>query len=212
MLAILVPVLGRPQNVEPFLRAVEASTPAPWRILWITDPDDAPEHAAIESVGGEMLVHGGNYAQKINAGVKATDEPLVFLAADDLRPQPGWLGQAILPIIDTPVQVVGINDLIPRQHRPRHTTHFVMTREYATLPCLDGTRGPLYEGYGAWRCDDELIATATKRGVYAYAEGAHVLHLHPDVGLAPDDETYRKGRAHARMDTKRFVRRQHLWA
>lgn len=212
MVAILVPVLARPQNVKPFLRAVEATTPQPWRILWITDPDDEAEHAAIREMGGEILAMTGNYASKINAGVRATDEPLIFLAADDLRPQPGWLGSAILPIIDSVAEVVGVNDLIPRPHRPRHATHFLMTREYALQPCLDGSRGPLYEGYHAWRVDDELIATATKRGVYAYAEDARILHLHPMVGTAPDDETYRKGRATARLDGKRFARRRHLWA
>lgn len=211
MLVILVPVLGRPQNVAPLLEAIRESTPEPYSVLFIVDPDDHAERRAITAANACMIVPGGTYAEKINEGVRTTTEPLVLLAADDIRPRSGWLSAAI-EARRLGAQVVGLNDLIPRPHRPGHATHFLMTREYAELPCLDGSRGPLYEGYAHWRTDDELIATATKRGVYAYAEDARILHLHPMVGTAPDDETYRKGRATARLDGKRFARRQHLWA
>lgn len=209
MLVVLCPVLARPQNVEPFLRAVGESTPMA-RVLFIADPDDVAEHEAIRRAGGWMITLGGSYAQKINRGVVATDEPLILLAADDVRPHPGWLYVARREL-EKGAQVVGLEDLIPRPHRPGHATHFLMTREYAELPCVDGTRGPLYEGYAHWRVDDELIATATKRGCYAYAPNAIVEHLHPMASKASDDETYRKGRANARLDGKRFMRRQHLW-
>lgn len=210
-LAVLVPVLERPQNVAPLLEALRESTPQPWRCLFIADPDDVAEQDAIAREGGWMLAPGGSYAAKIRAGVQATDEPLILLAADDLRPHAGWLEAARAAMIDG-VQVVGLNDLIPRPHRLGHTTHFLMTREYAERPCIDGSPGPLYLGYSAWRVDDELIATATARGRYVYAEDAIVEHLHPIVGKSPDDPTYQKGRAAARLDGKRFMRRQHLWA
>jgi hypothetical protein len=68
--------------------------------------------------------------------------------------------------------VVGVNDLIPRRSaRAGHATHFLMTRAYAQRPACStaptrtlvrGLRPQLY-------VDDELIATARKRGVYAYA-------------------------------------------
>lgn len=210
--AILVPALGRPQNVEPFMRAVSESTPKPYRVLWLLDAHDLEQHVAVAAAGGEMLTPppGGSYSKKINRGVRATTEPLILLAADDLRPRSGWLEAACAVMADGAL-VVGLNDLIPRPHRPTHATHFLMARSYASQPCIDGTPGPLYEGYAAWRCDDELIATAEKRGVYTYAEAAHVEHLHPMVAKAPDDETYMKGRSLARVDGKRFMRRRHLW-
>jgi hypothetical protein len=209
--AILCPVLARPQNVAPLLESIRSSTPGPHRVLFLCDPDDRAEQDAIAAAGGWMLSPGGNYAAKIRAGVDATDEPLVFLGADDLRFRPGWL-EAAQAHMTSRVQVVGVNDLISRPHRPQHATHFLLTREAATMPCLDGSPGPLFGGYSHWRCDDELIATATKRRMYAYAPDSRIEHRHVMVDPTLDDETYRKGRSTARLDTKRFARRMHLWA
>lgn len=208
MLAILVPVLNRPHRVRPLLEAIRESTRVPHRVLFICDPGDTAEQDAIAAEGGWMLSPGGTYSQKINAGVRATDEPWVLFGADDAEPRPGWFEAATA----TGAQVVGLNDLIERPHRPEHATHFLVSREAAELPCIDGTTGPLYEGYAAWRCDDELIATATKRGMYAYAPDAIIEHLHPMAAKAPDDPTYEKGRSTARLDGKQFRRRERLWA
>lgn len=211
-LAILVPVLDRPHYVRPLLDSIERATSQPYRVLFLCDPGDTAEQDAIAAVGGWMLSPGGTYAAKINAGVRATSEPLILLAADDVRPHPGWL-QSARAAMTSGAQVVGLEDLIPRPHRPRHATHFLMTREYAQRPCIDGFPGPLHEGYMHWRIDDELMATATKRGCYAYAPDAILEHVgHPMLPNGVDDETYRKGRANARMDGKRFMRRAHLWA
>lgn len=208
---VLVPVLGRPQNVAPLLESFAQSTPEAHRVLFLCDPGDTAEQDAIAAVGGWMLSPGGSYAAKINVGVRVTDEPLLLLAADDIRPHPGWLDAARAAMLRTGAQVVGLEDLIPRPHRPGHATHFLMTREYAELPCIDGSPGPLFEGYAHWRTDDELIATATARGCYVYVEDAIVEHLHPMVQKAPDDHVYERGRANARLDGKRFKRREHLW-
>lgn len=208
--AILVPVLARPHRVEPLLASIAAATPEPYRVLFVCDPDDRGERAAVDAAGGEQITVDGGYALKINRAVRGTDDPLVFLAADDLDFQPGWF-EAAQAQIAAGAAVVGVNDLIPRRPgREGHATHFLMTREYAELPTLDGERGPLCERYHHSFCDDELIATATHRGAYAYADGSHVRHLHPMAGGA-DDETYRKGRARFRLDRKLFGRRSALW-
>ena len=208
--ALLIPVLGRPGNVAPLLKSIRESTPQPYRVLFICDPGDTAEQDAIAREGGWMISPGGNYAQKIRAGIEATDEPWVFLGADDLRFLPGWFEEATAAMVNG-VQVVGVNDLIDRPERPEHATHFLLTREAAQLPCIDGRPGPLCDMYRHWRPDDELIATALKREMYAYAASAKIKHLHPMTGEAPDDATYQKGRATARMDTRTFYRRQHLW-
>lgn len=208
-LAFLVPVLNRPHRVKPLVEAVRATTPDA-RLLFICDPGDRAEQDAIAMAGGEMISPGGGYAAKINAGVRATCEPYVLLGADDVRPHRGWFETARSAMVGG-VQVVGINDLIQRPDRPEHAPHFLLTRAAAELPCLDGRSGPLCEGYGAWWCDDELIATATKRGMYAYARDAVVEHVgHPMTG-GPDDETYRRGRALARVDGRLFRKRMALW-
>lgn len=208
-LVVLVPVLNRAHRVQPLLDSFRETTPDPYRVLFICDPSDREERAAVEAAGGEQLAIGGSYARKINSGCERTDEPLIFLAADDLRPREGWF-EAAKRRIEEGAQVVGINDLIRR--RQPLATHFLITRAYAKQPTIDGRRGPLYEGYVHWQTDQELIATATHRGVYAYAHDAHVEHLHVMNRKAPDDATYRKGRASSRRDRIRFQRREHLWA
>ncbi len=213
-LVFLVPVLARPHRVAPLLDAIEATTPGA-RVLFLTDDYDRPEHEAIErelrrdgvEVGSDT--GGGNYASKINAGVELTSEPYIFCGADDLEPRAGWL-EAALAAMEDGAQVVGVNDLIERNRD--HATHFLMTRAYAEQPAIDGSRGPFFEGYSHWAVDDELLATARHRGVYAYAEDARVLHLHPMAGRAEDDATYRKGREKAREDLRLFRQRRQLWA
>jgi hypothetical protein len=209
--AILVPVLARPHRVAPLLESIAAATPEPYRVLFICDRHDREEHQAIDAVGGDRVTFEGGWARKINRGCALTDEPLVVLAADDLSFRPRWLERATAAMTDG-VQVVGLNDLIPRPRRPEHATHFLLTREAAEMPCLDGSRGPVCEAYGHWRTDDELIATASKRGMYRYAPDAILEHIgHPMLG-GPDDETYAKGRASARRDNRIFRHRERLWS
>lgn len=216
-LAWLVPVLARPHRVAPLLAAIFDTTPAAW-VEFICSPDDEAEIAEVEDGirrFGEARVDYslsyGGYAEKINLGVKATRAPLIFLGADDLEPQPGWLERATEHMAETLAKVVGVNDLIDRPHRPQHATHFLMARDYAELPTIDEERGPLHEGYAHNFIDDELIETARRRGVYAYCEHAHVRHVdHPMTGGA-DDDTYRRGRESMRDDRKVFLRRSALW-
>ncbi len=208
---LLVPVLNRPGNVAPLMESIQATTPGPFRVLWLCDPGDIAQQDAIAKAGGWMVSPGGSYASKCNVGTRLTDEPFVVFAADDVVFHPGWL-EAGLDAVEAGAHVVGLNDLIDRPRRPEHATHFLLTRAAAELPCIDGRRGPLCERYQHWRTDDELIATAHKRGMYRFAEDAVVEHRHPMTGAAPDDETYRKGRSSARLDNATFARRMRLWA
>jgi glycosyltransferase involved in cell wall biosynthesis len=216
-LAILVPVLARPHRVRPLLESICGTVPEDSRVVFVCDRKDYDEQRAIASAlyEGEygplqvqVLLHNGGYAQKINAAVRLTEEPLVLLAADDLEFVEGWFDVAV-DTLGGGIEVVGINDLIDRERE--HATHFLMTRAYAERPTIDGKPGPLHEGYHSWFTDDELIATAKKRGVYAYADAAHIQHLHIMNGKAFDDDTYRKGRAHARDDRRHYRSRIGLW-
>lgn len=209
-IAILIPVLRRPANVARLLDSIRRSTPEQHRVLFVCDPGDIAEQDAIAKEGGWMISPGGGYAAKIRAGIAATDEPLLFIGADDLRFHPGWLQAARGRMVDG-VQAVGVNDRIRRRHRPLHATHFLMTREYAELPTIDGEPGPLCELYNHSFVDDELIATATHRGMYAYAPEAVVEHRHWMNLTAPDDDIYRLGRQHFQRDRAIFRARQHLW-
>lgn len=209
-LAILVPVLRRPHRVEPLLKAFRATTP-PARLLFICDPDDADEIAAIEREGAEFITLAGNYAEKIRAGVEATTESLLFLGADDLQPEPGWLKRAKAHLTEK-TQVVGVNDMCSERVKAgNHATHFLLTREYALRPLPDGRPGPLCDLYDHSYVDDELVGTARRRGAIAFATDSIVRHLHPDNGTAEWDETYAKGRAMIRQDRRLFRERRSLW-
>jgi hypothetical protein len=215
-LCILVPVLERPHRVAPLLASIEAATPEA-EVLFLLDPGDEAERRAInDAESGEIWVGieapGGNYAAKINHGVRITPRPLIFTGADDLDFRPGWLEAAIAHLTDG-IGLVGTNDLCnPRTMAGEHATHFLMTREYAEQPCIDGSPGPLYEGYPHEYVDNELIETARHRGAFAMALDAEVEHLHPMNGKAPMDRLYARSGQRMRQGAKIFRRRQHLWA
>ena len=212
-LAVIVPVLWRPERVVPTIESVEAATPNA-RLVFVVSARDRATQAALADTdyGGRWMgAIKDHYAYKINEAAELVRMPLLFLGADDLDYRPGWFDKAVAHM-EQGAEVVGVNDLMDRPRRRRHATHFLMTRDYAERPLPDGSRGPLFEGYHHWYCDDELIARATADGVYAYAPDAHVEHLHYLNGKADDDDTYRRGRKHRRADRRTFTERSHLWA
>lgn len=208
---VLLPVLGRPHRVSPVLKSIRNATRPPRRALFLCDPGDVPTQDAIARAGGEMLSPGGSYAHKINVGVRATTEPLIFLGADDLHFHPGWLDTATLRMVGG-VGVVGTNDLgNQRVVAGEHATHSLIARWYAELGTIDEPEQLLHEGYHHNFVDDELIGTAKARGAWAFAHDSIVEHLHPLWGKADDDEVYRQGRERFRSDQRRHHRRRALW-
>lgn len=212
IVSILVPVLGRPHRVRPLVESIRAATPQPHEILFLADPGDRPTQDAVALVGGcRLLSPGGSYAHKINAGVRATDTPFVLLAADDLVFHPGWLDAAIALMSDQ-VGVVGTQDLGNRRViAGEHATHSLVARWYAQLGSIDDPTVLLHEGYGHNFVDDELVATAKKRGAWAFAHDSVVEHHHPNWGKAQPDEIYAKGQAMFRRDRRTHFRRRRLW-
>lgn len=206
--AIIIPVLARPHRARPALESALAATPDA-RVLFVCDPGDHEEREAVFAAGGDALLVDGGYARKVNVACRVTAEPFVFAAADDLHFRQGWFDRARAAIRGQ-VQVVGVNDMMRRRRR-QHATHFLMTREYVGLSTLDGGAGPMCEAYAHSFVDDELIATAKHRGVYAYEPAAVVEHQHWMNRRAPDDETYRKGRVDFDADRALFEQRSRLW-
>lgn len=211
---ILVPVLGRPQRVAPLIAAFEAATPEPHRLLFIASTGDRDELDALADAKADVLeVDGrGTYPEKINAGHLATHEPVLFLAADDVTPHPGWLTAGLAKI--GRAQVVGTNDLgNARTIDGTHSTHTFVTRDYVNRygAAWDQRGVVLHEGYRHWYCDDELVGVAKARGVWAHAGDSIVEHHHPFHGTAEMDATYRKGAARKNQDRALFTRRSLLW-
>lgn len=214
-LAVLVPVLGRPHRVAPLLDSLYDNTPGSPLAVFICDPDDDAEQDAIRRARRgkpvELRIQSGNYATKINYGVRVTREPLIFLGADDLEFHPGWFEAAARRMTAT-VGVVGTQDLCNRRvRRGEHSTHSLVARWYAEVGTVDEADKLLHEGYSHSFVDDEMVQTAIHRGAFVFAHDSVVEHQHPDIGKSEWDETYERGRAQFRQDRKHFERRRRLW-
>jgi hypothetical protein len=211
--------------VRPLLASIARATPSPHRVLFITDPSDDPElFNEIARSGKSFISPGGNYAGKINAGVEATTEDLIFTAADDLNFHPGWLESA-RQRLTPPVGVVGTNDLcnirtngkrdevgLDGRLYGQHSTHSLVARWYVEqYGAIDEPGKLLHEGYPHEFVDDEFVATAKARGMYAHAADSIVEHMHPDVGKAPSDELYAARPRRMKQGRRHFDGRKRLW-
>lgn len=216
MLVILVPMLGRSHRVAPLLNSIAATTPEPYRVLFLVTPGDAAVIEAVDSAGGEQLEVGpharGDYARKINAGYRHTTEPLMFLAACDLEFHSHWLERAVERLSDR-VAVVGTNDLgNPRVLRGVHSTHTLVTRDYVDeCGTIDEPGKVLHEGYWHEYCDDEFVETSWKRKAWAFAADSIVEHLHPSWGKGEIDALYAQEATRMRIGQRLFLRRRPLW-
>ena len=211
-------MLGRPGRVVPLVESLAACS----RIVTCTpyfliSPNDKDERAAVKASGAQGIVmpfdpDRGDYAHKMNTGVEQTDEPFIFLAADDLRFQPGWAERALAKWYETDCCVIGTNDLgNSRVTSGRHSTHTLVDRDYLECGTIDEQGKLLHEGYHHNFVDDEFVQTAIWRQTYASALDSIVEHLHPDWGKGAPDATYRKGKEHFNDDRNYFKGRQHLW-
>lgn len=217
MIAIIVPVLGRPEKAAPLVENIRAATrDVEAGIYFVCSPSDADEIRACKATGATVLVVNwepgpGDYARKINYGYRATGEPWIFTGADDLIFHPRWATAAFTAGLGA--HVIGTNDL----HNPRvvagmHSTHTLVARSYANeCGTVDGPGLIYHEGYDHQFCDDEMVRTAQWRGAWAFAREAHVEHLHPHFGGAEMDATYRKALAATLADSRLFQSRCHLW-
>jgi len=214
--AILIPVLGRPHRVAPMIGSVAAGTAgAQYRLLFLASDGDQPTIDALDAAGADYLVTEagrGSWARKINDGYRATTEEWIFTGADDLAFHPDWFPRA-LRWADDRTGVIGTNDICnPRVMSGAHSTHSLIRRSYVDEHgTIDGP-GVMHEAYAHQYADDEAVQTAMARGVYVHAFDSIVEHLHYTNGKAPDDATYRLGRADTRDSKRLFLTRRRLWS
>jgi hypothetical protein len=229
-LAILIPVLGRPERAAPVIESALAATPDAF-VLFLTSPGDGAEQDAIDDAGGRFEVvpwdpGPGDYARKINYGFKLVtgrdpnwvpyaipavtiSHEWVFLGADDLIFHPGWYEACLRRAASTRACVVGTNDLgNARTATGQHSTHTLVNAGYWECGTVDESNRILHEGYEHEYVDDELVHTARWRSTYAHCPEAIVEHLHPDWGKGVEDATYAKARAGRSRDTRLYKRRE----
>jgi GT2 family glycosyltransferase len=209
--AVIVPVLGRPQHAEPFMASLRASTGLA-RVYAVCQSGDEATAAAWLDAGAEVLESGEqtSFAAKANLGYAKTTQPWVLLVGSDVHFYPGWLDQALAAAAPTGAHVVGTNDCgNPRVIAGEHATHMLIRRAYIDEhgASWDGPRIVAHEGYRHWYVDNEIVTVAKQRGVWAMALASKVEHLHPLWGKAEDDEVYQQGQAHAEQDKALFRQR-----
>jgi len=205
-------MLGRVDLLDRLASSLAATAPGASLVFACSTDADAKACGGFGRVIRTEYQRRGDYAHKINSAVTLTDEPWLFFGAIDIEFCDDWLESA-LAVTDDRVRVVGTNDLAnPRVMRGEHATHFLVARDYATKPIIDGQPGPLYTGYVHEFVDDEFLGTARARGAYAFAADSHVRHHHPQFtdGAAWDDSYRAMGRRI--MKSRRLYRsRLPLW-
>jgi hypothetical protein len=218
---ILVPVLGRSQNVTPLVESIARNTTVPHEIHFLCSPFDTEEMLTCQlacEMGLATAVHimewkagPGDYARKMNHGYRASSNPFLLLAADDNDFQPGWDTAALAVAQETSAGVVGLNDLLNRNVMDGHfSTIPLVRRSYIAEQggSLDGPGVLLHEGYDHNFVDRELCALAQSRNQWAFAPEAKIRHAHKGRHA---DATYRKGAAHFQQDHELFIRRAKEW-
>jgi GT2 family glycosyltransferase len=234
--AVIVPVMRRPQNAEPFMRSLRASTGLA-QVYAVADEDDKETIDAWRAAGADDVIvvendppRPGTFAEKLNRAYSllypggtdpdAEDENLdhsvwVFIVGDDVRFHPGWLDHAQYVARTMGASVVGTNDLGTQQVQAgEHATHLLISRDYIEQhgASWDGPGVIAHEGYHHWFVDNEIVTAAKARQTWAMALGSVVEHMHPLFGRGEDDEVYALGVENAEKDRERFVRRcqEHL--
>lgn len=222
-IAVLVPVLERPERAAPLVESIREASTVGVRIVFLctywSDMLAAQEAGADEAITVPFALEGGDYARKINYGFTVTSEPWCLQAADDLRFHRGWDEEALRIGVNAAACVIGTNDLgNPLVKQGRHATHSLIRRSYVEeLGTIDEPGLALHEGY--WHCwvDNELVETAKHRRVYFAARRSFVEHLHhiwPDGHggrKGSDDATYRRGQERYKADHALYVERRPLW-
>lgn len=216
-LAIVIPLFKRTKNIERVRKSAAVATPDA-RVLFVASEHDHVvrdalesqhlEHEIIPGTGGEY----GDYARKINAGYRATTEPLIFTGADDLIFHDGWY-EAARSLISLDIGVVGTKDLCNgRTMDGSHSTHSLVARWYAVQGGAIDVGDCIYsEAYAHEYCDDELVAVARKRESYAHSFGPPVEHVHMLRDASLDDEVYQHGRSRTRLSRRTFIMRSRFW-
>lgn len=219
--AVLCPVLNRPENVAPLVESfVKNNTDQGAALYFICDKDDEAEIAAVtEAYATQPAVflrfseRGSTFAEKGNSGYSQTAEPWLLLIGDDVRFHEGWLDAARK--LSDRYDVIGTNDSTGETGNPRvktgaHADHFFVRRAYVEEEgaCLDGPGVLAPEAYKHWYVDMEIVGLAKARGVFTPCLDSVVEHLHPGYkgreDLRQSDPTYMLAVKHSAEDEETF--------
>lgn len=219
--AVVVPVLGRPEHAEPFMRSLRASTGLA-TCYAVCEQAESDVAEAWRKAGAEILwdddefvdgqgARAHTFAEKVNLAYRQTTEPWLLLVGSDVKFHPGWLDHALHVADILEASVVGTNDISNnRVMAGEHATHVLIRRTYIDEvgASWDGPKVVCHEGYTHNFVDDEMVLAAKQRGVWQMALGSVVEHLHPVFGKAEDDDVYKLGKKSWETDWELFKQRR----
>lgn len=211
-IAIIVPVMRRPQNVQPMMSSlVESGCADMCEMYFVADADDEVELAELDRLGANVIVNRAElqtFAVKCNLGYRETDEPWMLLVGDDVQFHADWVDHAFAD--DDGSSLISTNDLYNRNvMRGMHATHPLIRRRWADRrgASWDGAGTVCHNGYRHWYVDNEWTAVAQMNGQFRYAPAAVIEHLHPLAGKAESDDVYELGQSHAVVDRALYLER-----
>lgn len=197
--AIIIPTLGRPHALAPLLQNLRQTTELRYRVCFVVDRDDRETWEALDGLARARdffaIECDGTYPEKTNAGLRATDEPLVLPTADDVVFHSGWYETAVARFEDPAVQVVGTSDLTPATRGGRLATMPILRRSYIKDPgAAWGETGTVFnESLHHNFVDRVCWELALHRGVAVFEPGSIIEHRHHGWGTREADATDAKG-------------------
>lgn len=208
--AIIVPVLGRPEHAATFMESLRANTPkGTYRVVVVcsqrSDAQVWSEYGLYVPLNEGIVT----FAEKCNWAYRNTTEPWLFFCGSDVTFESFWL-QPAQKLMAKGFKVIGTNDKGNRAVMAGdHATHMFVERGYidSVGASWDGP-GVVFHEYRHNFCDTELVMAAKMRGVWSPCLRSIVRHNHHLWNSSVEhDDVYKLGEASWDVDAAEFTER-----
>jgi hypothetical protein len=208
-IAIFIPTLFRPHNIERVVQSIRDTTNFPYEIYLMCPKDDFETISVIENLECKYWTDEGDmrFVKRIQFMYENTDEEWFLTGSDDIVFQPDWLDDALECM--NYASVISFED----ECNPNLPgTNFLIEREYIEKysGVIDVPNTIFHQGYYHNYCDNELVAVATRRGEFIKSSGV-LRHYHPTVDRANWDGIYMIAQSYMADDAALFASRERLW-
>jgi len=197
VISLLVPTRGRPHNIARLLDSLDSTTTGRIEVVWCVDDDDAPSVRALaDQTYGPVVVGPRECPNQLwnTAWVGAKGDILAPMGDDVVFRTPGWDRMVEDEFAKWPDRIVFVNGR-DGAHGPALGTHGFLHRRWVDAV---GRFCPPYFSHDY--PDLWLTEVADALGRRVFLPELFTEHLHPNLGKAPDDDTYREGVARGVRD------------
>jgi hypothetical protein len=213
-LGIYIPTFGRADKLQAVADNLKENTKSDYNLYWCVEEHDTESIDKALATGATIVINTRKptYSDALQCIYEVTDEEIFLWGNDDFYFLPNWDEQPMEMMKDENIGVLGLHDGNPKT---RYWSISLVRRKYITEQSgvVDMPNRVLYPYHHNF-VDDELTATAIKRGVWSHCEAPCILHQHHSfkwLGDFPHDETYAKNDKHVAIDAETYNNRIHLW-